>query len=171
MNRVIQPKSKSKVKVTLVQAEIFNANIGRAAWEASQIFLSYDTDHRENEASNDFLFLRVFFAAGTCLSSPFLAIIGGTHVQTARRSHKLNLILKNGLRVAVPCSIPGSAKFSLPRCVETDSGAHPASPIGTGDIFPGLKWQEREDDHSRASCIEVKNRGVIPSTPMKHAVA
>jgi hypothetical protein len=32
MNRVIQPKV--KVKVTLVQGDIFNVTIGKAAWEA-----------------------------------------------------------------------------------------------------------------------------------------
>jgi hypothetical protein len=34
MNRVIQPKAKAKVKVTLVQGEIFNVTSGRAGWEA-----------------------------------------------------------------------------------------------------------------------------------------
>jgi hypothetical protein len=33
MNKLIQPK----VKVTLVQGEIFNVIIGRAAWEASSV--------------------------------------------------------------------------------------------------------------------------------------
>jgi hypothetical protein len=40
MNRVIQPK----VKVTLVQGEIFNVTIGRAAWEACSAMWNLGTN-------------------------------------------------------------------------------------------------------------------------------
>jgi hypothetical protein len=57
-----------------------------------QIFHFYDTDHTENETSNDFfLFLRVFVAVGTYLSSPFLAIRrGGTRTDTKTDSKEIS---------------------------------------------------------------------------------
>jgi hypothetical protein len=44
-------------------------------------------------------------------------------------------------------------------CVQTGSGAHPASyPMGTGDSFPGGKARlGRDADHSPPSSAEVKN--------------
>jgi hypothetical protein len=44
-------------------------------------------------------------------------------------------------------------------CVQTGSGAHPAScPIGTGGNFPGGKARPgRDTDHSPPSSAEVKN--------------
>jgi hypothetical protein len=49
--------------------------------------------------------------------------------------------------------------FSSDLCVETGSGAHPAScTIGTGGPFSGGKSQlERDADHSPPSNAEVKN--------------
>jgi hypothetical protein len=50
--------------------------------------------------------------------------------------------------------------FCLSRpCVQTGSGAHPASyPMGTGGSFPGSKaWPGRDADHSPPSSAEVKN--------------
>jgi hypothetical protein len=48
----------------------------------------------------------------------------------------------------------GAEDFSSSPCVQTGSGAHPASyPMGTGDTArPG-----RDADHSRPSSAEVKN--------------
>jgi hypothetical protein len=48
--------------------------------------------------------------------------------------------------------------FSSSLCVQTGSGAHPASyPIGTGGRFPGGKVRpERDADHSPQSRAEVK---------------
>jgi hypothetical protein len=48
--------------------------------------------------------------------------------------------------------------FSSSPCVQTGSGAHPAScPMGTGGPFPGGKARPgREADHSPPSSAEVK---------------
>jgi hypothetical protein len=49
--------------------------------------------------------------------------------------------------------------FSSSPCVQTGSGAHPASyPMGTGGPFPGGKARPgRDADHSPTSSAEVKN--------------
>jgi hypothetical protein len=55
---------------------------------------------------------------------------------------------------------PGGAKdFSSILCVQTGSGAHPAScPMGTGGPFPGGKARPgRGADHSPPSSAEVVN--------------
>jgi hypothetical protein len=53
----------------------------------------------------------------------------------------------------------GAKDFSSSPCVQTGSGAHPASyPMGTGGSFPGRKARPgREADHSPPSSAEVKN--------------
>jgi hypothetical protein len=49
--------------------------------------------------------------------------------------------------------------FSSSLCIQTGSGAHPAScTVGTGGLFPGGKaWPGRDVDHSPPSSAEVKN--------------
>jgi hypothetical protein len=49
--------------------------------------------------------------------------------------------------------------FSSSLCVQTGSGAHPAScKLGTGGSFPGAKAQPgRDADHSPPSSAEVEN--------------
>jgi hypothetical protein len=49
--------------------------------------------------------------------------------------------------------------FSSSLCVQTDSGAHPAScTMGTGGPFPGVKARQgRDADHSPPSSAEVVN--------------
>jgi hypothetical protein len=57
-------------------------------------------------------------------------------------------------------SIPGGAKdFSFNLCVQTGSGAHPASfTMGTWGPFPGGKARPgRDADHSPPSSAEVVN--------------
>jgi hypothetical protein len=56
-------------------------------------------------------------------------------------------------------SIPGSAGFFLLHCVQTGSGAHPAScTMDTGGPFPGAKARPGLDaDHSPPSSVEVEN--------------
>jgi hypothetical protein len=53
----------------------------------------------------------------------------------------------------------GAEDFSSSPCVQTGSGAHPASyPMGTGGSFPAGKARPRRDaDHSPPSSAEVKN--------------
>jgi hypothetical protein len=61
---------------------------------------------------------------------------------------------------AIEIRSPAGAKdFSCNLCVQTGSGAHPAScPMGTGAPFPGGKAQPKCDvDHSPPSSAEVKN--------------
>jgi hypothetical protein len=52
----------------------------------------------------------------------------------------------------------GAEDFSSSPCVQTGSGAHPASyAMGTGDPFPGGKARPgRDADHSPPSSAEVK---------------
>jgi hypothetical protein len=49
--------------------------------------------------------------------------------------------------------------FSASLCVQTGSGAHPAScPMGIGGLFPGGKERPgRDADHSPPSSAEVEN--------------
>jgi hypothetical protein len=56
-------------------------------------------------------------------------------------------------------SLTGAEDFSSSPCIQTDSGAHPASyPMGTGGSFPGGKARlGRDTDHSPPSSAEVKN--------------
>jgi hypothetical protein len=53
----------------------------------------------------------------------------------------------------------GAEDFYSSPCVQTVSGAHPASyPVGTGGPFPrGKAWSGRDADHSPPSSAEVKN--------------
>jgi hypothetical protein len=53
----------------------------------------------------------------------------------------------------------GAKKFSSSLCVQTGSGAHPAShTMGTGGPFPGGKARPgRDADHSPPSSAEVEN--------------
>jgi hypothetical protein len=51
----------------------------------------------------------------------------------------------------------GEKDFSSNLCVQTGSGAHPAScTMGTGGPFPGAK-PGRDADHSPPSSVEVEN--------------
>jgi hypothetical protein len=53
----------------------------------------------------------------------------------------------------------GAEDFSSSPCVQTGSGAHPASyPVGTGSPFPGgIARPGRDAEHSSPSSAEVKN--------------
>jgi hypothetical protein len=53
----------------------------------------------------------------------------------------------------------GAEDFSSSLCVQTGSGAHPAScPMGNGVLSPGVKARPgREADHSPPSSAEVEN--------------
>jgi hypothetical protein len=55
-------------------------------------------------------------------------------------------------------SAAGAKDFSYSLCVQTGSGAHPAScPMGTGDPFPGAKARPgRDAAHSPPSSAEVE---------------
>jgi hypothetical protein len=60
---------------------------------------------------------------------------------------------------AIEVRSPTGADFSSSPCVQTGSGAHPASyPMGTGCSFPGSKARPgRDADHSPPSSAKVKN--------------
>jgi hypothetical protein len=60
---------------------------------------------------------------------------------------------------AIEVRSPAGADFSSSPCVQTGSGAHPASyPMGTGGSFSGGKVRPgRDADHSPPSSAEVKN--------------
>jgi hypothetical protein len=62
----------------------------------------------------------------------------------------------------------GAKDFSSSLCVQTDSGAHPASyPMGTGVSFPGGKARPGGNaDHAPPSSVEVKNEKLLsPHAP------
>jgi hypothetical protein len=61
-------------------------------------------------------------------------------------------------RTAAVRSPTGAEEFSSNLCVQTGSGAHPAScTVGTGGFFPGGKARPgRDADHSPPSSAEVK---------------
>jgi hypothetical protein len=51
----------------------------------------------------------------------------------------------------------GAGNFPLHHRVQTGCGVLPASyPIGNGSCFPGVKWPERESDHSIPSRVGVE---------------
>jgi hypothetical protein len=54
---------------------------------------------------------------------------------------------------------------TLRHVIQTDSGAHPAYPMGTGGDFPGVKRQGREADHSPPACAEAKKVWICITTP------
>jgi hypothetical protein len=56
-------------------------------------------------------------------------------------------------------SLAGAEDFSSSLCVQTGSGAHPAScPVGTWGPFPGGKaWTGHDADHSLPFSAEVVN--------------
>jgi hypothetical protein len=69
---------------------------------------------------------------------------------------------------AIGVRSPAGAKdFSSIVCVQTGSGAHPAScTMGTEGPFPGGKvWPGRDADHSPQSSAEVKNGRNYTSPP------
>jgi hypothetical protein len=57
--------------------------------------------------------------------------------------------------------------FPLASCVQTGSGAHPAScTVGTGGLFPGGNaGPGRDADHSSPFSAEVKNERSYTSSP------
>jgi hypothetical protein len=63
--------------------------------------------------------------------------------------------------------IPGRGKrYFLLHCMQTDSGAHPASyPMGTRVSFPGVKQPGHKADHSPPFGAEVTNIWIYTSTP------
>jgi hypothetical protein len=61
---------------------------------------------------------------------------------------------------AIEVRSPAEAKdFSFNPCIQTGSGAHPAScTMGTGGPFPGAKVRPgRDADHSPTSTAEIEN--------------
>jgi hypothetical protein len=72
---------------------------------------------------------------------------------------------------AVDRSSTGAEDFSSNLCVQTGSGAHPAScTMGTGGSFPGGKARPGHDaDHSPPSSAEVKKEQELYRLPPKCA--
>jgi hypothetical protein len=81
--------------------------------------------------------------------------------QTRSRGSSGSIVSDYGLDDrAIGVRSPAGAKdFSFILCVQTDSGAHPAScTMGTGGPFPGLKARPgRDADHSPPSSAELVN--------------
>jgi hypothetical protein len=75
---------------------------------------------------------------------------------------------------AIGVRSPAGAKdFSSSLCVQTGSGAHPAScTMGTGGPFPGGKgWPGRNADHSPSSIARSRMSRSYTSSPPSASVA
>jgi hypothetical protein len=84
-------------------------------------------------------------------------------VKLMSRDGLVNMVTIYGLKDRN--SIPERERdFSLHNhCVYLQSETHPASyPMGTRDVFSGVKRPKREVDHSSPSSSEAKVRGAIP---------
>jgi hypothetical protein len=70
-----------------------------------------------------------------------------------------SIVSDYGLDRAIEVRSPTGSDFSSSLCVQTGSGAHPASyPMGAGGSFPGGKARPgRDADHSPPCSAEVKN--------------
>jgi hypothetical protein len=83
------------------------------------------------------------------------------YIHTCEPSSSVSIVSGYGLDDrAIEVRSPAEAKdFSSSLCVQTGSGAHPAScTMGTGGPFPGTKARPGiEADHSPASSAEVLN--------------
>jgi hypothetical protein len=92
-----------------------------------------------------------------------LAELGGS------RGSSVSIVSDYGLDDgAIEVRSPAEAKDSSSSlCVQTGSGAHPAScPMGTEGPFPGGKARPgRDADHSRPSSAKVVNTSYISSPP------
>jgi hypothetical protein len=81
--------------------------------------------------------------------------------QEGSRGSSVSIVSGYGLddRVIDVRSLAGAEDFSSSLCVQTGSGAHPASyTMGTGGPFPGGKARQgRDADHSLPSSAEVVN--------------
>jgi hypothetical protein len=84
-----------------------------------------------------------------------------TIMKDGSRGNSVSTVSGYGLKDrAIEVRSPAGAKdFSCSHCVQTGSGAHPAScPTGTGGPFPGGNAQSgRDADHSPPSSSEVVN--------------
>jgi hypothetical protein len=61
---------------------------------------------------------------------------------------------------------PKGQEYSLFYVIETDSRILSASyPMRIGSSYPGVKWQEREADHSPPTSAEVTKTWIYTSTP------
>jgi hypothetical protein len=115
------------------------------------------------------------FAVAGCVSRKLISLLLGTWAQFSMIVEKLYLIYlfirsrvssgsivsDYGLydRAIGVLSPAGATDFSSILCVQTGSGAHPAScPMGTGVLSPGVKARPGRDvDHSPPSSAEVVN--------------
>jgi hypothetical protein len=85
---------------------------------------------------------------------PFKEVIPVFLVRIREDTKYLSVFPRPGVR-----SPAGAKDFSSSLCVQTGSGAHPAScTMGTGGLFPGGKARPgRDADHSPSSSAEVEN--------------
>jgi hypothetical protein len=88
-----------------------------------------------------------------------LLLFGGNTVASMSQGSSVSTVSDYGLGSKGVWFPAGVKDFSSNLCVQTGSGAHPASyPLGTGGPFPRSKaWPGRDTDHSPPSSAEVKN--------------
>jgi hypothetical protein len=101
---------------------------------------------------------KIFFKCVQCL----------VNVRGFSRSRGSSVVSGYGLddRAIEVRSPAGARIFSSNLCVQTGSGAHPAScTMGTGGPFPGGKAQPRSDADHSPSCAEVENEELYLLSP------
>jgi hypothetical protein len=93
------------------------------------------------------------------LYKTMIILIGTTYFWSRGSSGSIVSDYGLGDRAIGVRSPAGAKDFSSKLCVQTGSGAHPAScPMGTGGPFPGGKARPgRDADHSTLSSVEVDN--------------
>jgi hypothetical protein len=111
---------------------------------------------------------------GRTFSRKVKAQNGLQHLCSISRNTKLPDFI--ALKLKWPVPLKDTNIFTTPTdhcaslCVQTSSGAHPAScPMGTGGPFPGGRARPRRDaDHSPPSSAKLKMRSYTSSPPRRH---
>jgi hypothetical protein len=79
----------------------------------------------------------------------------------AQSVHRLSIGWMAGVRFPA-----GARDISILHSLHTGSGAHPAYPLRTGALSPGIKRPGLKADHSPPSGAQVKNDGAIHPIPV-----
>jgi hypothetical protein len=129
--------------------------VGRSQWAVTQWV---SRRRAELLAETSFVCSRLF---ELCKMASVHILIQGYHLFGRSRVSSVSIVSDYGLDDrAIGVRSPAGAKdCSSSLCVQTGSGAHPAScTMGTGGPFPGGKARsERDADHSPPSSAEIVN--------------
>jgi hypothetical protein len=100
------------------------------------------------------------------IHTPYVIILIKVSVSNGSWDSSASIVTKLRAGRSVFDSWQKQGFFSLRHCVQTSSGAHPASsPIGTWWFSPAVKRPEREAGNSSSLSAEVKTTWSYTSTP------